>query len=131
MTLVLADYGLGEALLTVLAIFFTVIWIWVLITVIIDLFRDQELSGWWKAIWLFLLLFVPVITVLIYLIVRGNGMRERAIAEQREMQQATDTYIREAAGTSAADQIAKLSELKQSGAISDEEYQALKAQAIG
>ena len=131
MTFVPADFGLGEALLTVLAIFFTVIWIWVLITVIIDLFRDQELSGWWKAVWLFLLLFVPVLTVLIYLIVRGNGMRERAIAEQREMQKATDAYIREAAGTSPADQIAKLNELRQSGAITEEEYATLKARAIG
>jgi hypothetical protein len=131
MTLVLADYGLGEALLTVLAIFFMVIWIWILITVIIDLFRDHELSGWWKAVWLFFLIFVPVITVLIYLIARGNGMRERAIAEQRELQQATDAYIRETAGTSPADQIAKLNELRQSGAISEEEYQALKAKAIG
>ena len=131
MTLVLADYGLGEALLTVLAVFFMVIWIWILITVIIDLFRDHELSGWWKAVWVFFLIFVPVITVLIYLIARGNGMRDRAIAEQRELQKATDAYIREAAGTSPADQIAKLNDLRQSGAISEEEYQALKARAIG
>ena len=70
-----------------------------------------------------------MITVLIYLIARGNGMRDRAIAEQRELQKATDAYIREAAGTSPADQIAKLNDLRQSGAISEEEYQALKARA--
>ena len=129
--MVLADFGLGDALLTVLAIFFTVMWIWILITVIVDLFRDRELSGWWKAVWLFLLLFIPLITVLVYLIARGDGMRDRAIAEQREIQEATDTYIREAAGTSAADQIAKLNDLRQAGAITDEEFQSLKAKAMG
>ena len=129
--MVLADFGLGDALLTVLAIFFTVMWIWILITVIVDLFRDRELSGWWKAVWLFLLLFIPLITVLVYLIARGDGMRDRAIAEQREIQEATDAYIREAAGTSAADQIAKLNDLRQAGAITDEEFQSLKAKAMG
>lgn len=130
MTSVFAMFGLGDALLTVLAVFFTVIWIWVLITVLVDLFRDQELSGWLKAVWLFLLLFVPVVTVLIYLIARGGGMRDRALAEQRDLQKATDAYIRQAAGASPADEIAKLNELRQSGAISDEEFQSLKAKAI-
>ena len=98
MTPIFADYGLGEALLTVLSIFFIVIWIWILITVLIDLFRDHELSGWWKAVWVFFLVFLPVITVLIYLIVRGGGMRDRAIAEQKQMQEASEEYIRSVAG---------------------------------
>lgn len=127
---VLADYGLGEALLTVLAIFFMVIWIWILITVMVDLFRDRELSGWWKAVWVFALIFVPFLAVFIYLIARGNGMRERAIADQKEMKAATDAYIREAASASSADEIAKLHDLKQSGAISEAEFEALKAKAL-
>ena len=127
MTPILADYGLGEALLTVLSIFFIVIWIWILITVLIDLFRDHELSGWWKAVWVFFLVFLPVITVLIYLIVRGGGMRDRAIAEQKHMQQASDEYIRSVAGTSPVDQLHKLDELRARGAISQEEFERLKA----
>lgn len=130
MTPVLAEYQLGDALLTVLAIFFVVIWIWILITVMVDLFRDRELSGWWKAVWVFFLIFLPFLTVFIYLIARGNGMRDRAIEDQKEMKAATDAYIRETAGVSPADEIAKLSELKQSGAISEAEFEALKAKAL-
>ncbi len=130
MTPVLAEYQLGDALLTVLAIFFVVIWIWILITVMVDLFRDRELSGWWKAVWVFFLIFLPFLTVFIYLIARGNGMRDRAIEDQKEMKAATDAYIRETAGVSPADEIAKLSELKRSGAISEAEFEALKAKAL-
>src|SRR3954465_4579213 len=98
MTIPIADYTLGDALLTVLEIFFLVIWIWILITIMIDLFRDHELSGWWKAVWVFFLIFGPFITAFIYLIVRGKGMRERAIQQQAEMQKAQQSYIKEVAG---------------------------------
>jgi ABC-type multidrug transport system fused ATPase/permease subunit len=132
MPLTLASYDLGDALLTVLAIFFMVIWIWILITVMIDLFRDHELSGWWKAVWVFGLIFLPFLSVFIYLIARGGGMQKRAIAQQAELQEAMDAHIRQTAGSgSAADEIAKLDQLRQSGAISDAEYQSLKAKAIG
>lgn len=130
MTPIFADYGLGEALLTVLSIFFIVIWIWILITVLIDLFRDHELSGWWKAVWVFFLVFLPVITVLIYLIARGGGMRERAIAEQKQVQQATDEYIRSVSGSSPVDQLHRLDELRTRGAISQEEFDRLKARLL-
>ena len=131
MNATLATYDLGDALLTVLAIFFMVIWIWILITVMIDLFRDRELSGWWKAVWVFGFIFLPFLSVFIYLIARGNGMRDRAIEQHREMQQATDAYIRQTAGGgSAADEIAKLDELRKSGAIDDAEYQSLKAKVL-
>ncbi len=129
MTLVLADYDLGDALLTVLSIFFVVIWIWILITVLVDLFRDHELSGWLKAVWVFFLVFLPVITVLIYLIARGGGMRERAIAEQQQAQKATDEYIRSVA-TSPADELHKLHDLREKGAISADEYERLKAKVV-
>lgn len=130
MTPIFADYGLGEALLTVLSIFFIVIWIWILITVLIDLFRDHELSGWWKAVWVFFLVFLPIITVLIYLIARGGGMRERAIAEQKQMQEASEQYIRSVAGGSPVDELHKLDELKARGAISQEEFDRLKARIV-
>lgn len=130
MTPIFADYGLGEALLTVLSIFFIVIWIWILITVLIDLFRDHELSGWWKAVWVFFLVFLPIITVLIYLIARGSGMRERALAEQKQIQQASEEYIRSVAGSSPVDELHKLDELRARGSISQEEFDSLKARLL-
>ncbi len=130
MSPIFASYNLGDALLTVLSIFFVVIWIWVLITVLIDLFRDHELSGWWKAVWVFFLVFLPVITVLIYLIARGGGMRERAITEQRHMREASDEYIRSVAGSSPVDQLHRLDELRARGAISQDEFDRLKARVL-
>jgi membrane protein implicated in regulation of membrane protease activity len=127
---ILADYTLGDALLTVLAIFFIVIWIWILIAILVDLFRDHELSGWWKAVWVLFLVFVPVITVLIYLIARGSGMRERALAQQRELQQETDQYIRTVAASSPADELHKLADLRERGAISPDEYERMKAKLV-
>ncbi len=130
MTPIFADYGLGEALLTVLSIFFIVIWIWILITVLIDLFRDHELSGWWKAVWVFFLVFLPIITVLIYLIARGSGMRERALAEQKHMQEASEQYIRSVAGSSPVDELHRLNELRERGAITQAEFDSMKARLL-
>jgi ABC-type multidrug transport system fused ATPase/permease subunit len=129
MTLVLADYTFGEAFLTVLSIFVFAIWLWLLITIIIDLFRDQDLSGWWKAVWVFFLIFVPFLTVLIYLIARGGGMRDRTIAHQRELRQATDQYIRQAA-TTPADELQKLADLRDKGVISADEFERMKAKVV-
>jgi uncharacterized protein (DUF58 family) len=128
--MLIADYGLGEALLTTLAIFFLVIWIWVLITIISDLFRDHELSGGMKAVWLFALLFFPYITAFVYLIARGKGMRERAIRQQAEARQAAESYIRDVAGTSPVDELARLNDLRLQGAISQEEFDRLKAKLV-
>jgi hypothetical protein len=127
----IAEFGLGEALLTTLSIFFFVIWIWILITILSDLFSDHETSGWGKAVWVFFLVFVPFLTALIYLGVRGHGMRERAIARQKEAKQEFDDYVRDAAGTSPADELHKLSELKEKGAISDEEFEKMKGKIVG
>jgi Short C-terminal domain len=127
MPVVSADYGLGEALLTVLSIFFLVIFIWILIVILTDLFRDQELSGWAKAIWAFFLIVIPYLTAFIYLIARGKGMRERQIAEQAEAQKEAQAYIQRVAGTSPVDELHKLNDLKEKGAISQEEFDSMKA----
>ena len=126
----IADYGLGEALLTVLSIFFIVIWIWILITILSDLFSDHEVSGWGKAAWVFFLVFVPFLTALIYLGVRGSGMRERALARQAEAKQQFDAYVRETA-SSPVDELHKLSELHDKGTISDAEFERMKAKLVG
>ncbi len=133
MSLPLADYNLGDALITILGIFFLVIWIWILIVILSDLFRDHQLSGWWKAAWVFLLVFFPFITALIYLIARGGGMRERALSEQKEAKRHLDEYVRETAAGSGSqvDQLHKLAELKEKGAISEAEFNSMKAKLVG
>ena len=126
----LADINLGEALLLAFEIFFFVIWIWILITILSDLFRDHELSGWAKAVWVLFLVFIPFLTALIYLIARGEGMRERAIKAQAEAKQHMDAYIREQAHSSPADELHKLNDLKEKGAISSEEFDRAKAKLL-
>jgi ABC-type multidrug transport system fused ATPase/permease subunit len=130
--MVLAEFTLGDALLTTIAFFFLVMWIWLTIAIITDLLRDDETSGWAKAGWVLLLLILPYITTLIYLIARGGGMRERSIRAQAEAQKHMDTYIRQAAASSAspAEEIAKLADLKKDGTISETEYEDLKAKAL-
>ena len=128
--MVIADFTLGDAFLTVLEIFFFVIWFWILIVILSDLFRDHELSGWWKAVWVLFLVFVPFVTALVYLIVRGQGMRDRAVKEQAETRKHLDQYVRETAATSPVDELHKLADLKDRGAISDEEYERMKAKLV-
>jgi hypothetical protein len=128
--LFLADINLGEALLLTLEIFFFVVWIWILITILTDLFRDHELSGWAKAAWVLFLVFIPFITALIYLIARGEGMRDRTIKAQAEAKQHMDAYIREQAHSSPADELHKLNDLKEKGAISAEEFEKAKAKLL-
>ena len=95
------------------------IWIWILITILSDLFRDHELSGWAKAAWVLFLVFIPFLTALIYLIARGEGMRDRTIKAQADAKKHFDEYVREQAGAaSPADELHKLSELKDKGALS-------------
>ncbi|HKI66806.1 MAG TPA: SHOCT domain-containing protein [Solirubrobacterales bacterium] len=126
-----ADINLGEALLLALEIFFFVIWIWILITILTDLFRDHELSGWWKAVWVIFLVLIPFLTALVYLIARGNGMRDRTIKAQAEAKQHFDSYVREQAHSgSTADELDKLHALQAKGAISSEEYEKAKAKLL-
>ncbi|MFK4729712.1 SHOCT domain-containing protein [Agromyces mediolanus] len=107
-------------------------YLWAVIAIITDLFRDHKLNGWWKALWIIFLLFFPFVTALIYLIARGRGMAERAQKDAAQAQQATAEYIRQAAGTSAspADEIAKAKALLDSGTITQQEYDLLKAKAL-
>jgi phospholipase D-like protein/putative oligomerization/nucleic acid binding protein len=126
----LADISFGELLLIVVEIFFFVIWIWILFTIITDLFRDHEMSGWGKAVWIFFLIFIPFLTALIYLIARGSGMRDRTIKAQADAKKHFDEYVRETAHTSPADELHKLQELKEKGALTDDEFQQAKSKLL-
>jgi len=113
-----------------LSIFVFVAYLWALFAIITDLFRDRKLNGWWKALWIVLLLFIPLITALVYIIARGNGMAERAQREAKEYQQSADDYIKQVAGTTPADEIAKAKALLDSGAITQADFDSLKAKAL-
>lgn len=130
--MLIADYSFGEGLLTVLSVFVFVAWIMVLFTIISDLFRDHEMSGLMKAVWVFFLVFLPFLTGLIYLIARGNGMRDRALASQNEAKADFDAYVRQAAGSSSdVDELARLSELHDKGKLTDAEFASMKAKLVG
>jgi Phospholipase_D-nuclease N-terminal/Short C-terminal domain len=130
LSLPIAEISFGELLLLTLEIFFFVIWIWILITIISDLFRDHEISGWSKAAWVFFLVFIPFLTALIYLIARGSGMRDRTIKAQAEAKAHFDEYVREQAHSTPADELHKLNELKEKGALSAEEFDKAKAKLL-
>jgi hypothetical protein len=127
----LADISFGEILLVALEIFFFVVWIWILITILSDLFRDHEISGWAKAAWVLFLVFIPFLTALIYLIARGEGMRDRTIKAQADAKKHFDEYVRtQAHSGSPADELHKLAELKDKGALSQQEFDQAKAKLL-
>jgi len=109
-------------------VFFT--YLMALFAVIGDLFRDHKLSGWWKAVWIIFLIFVPFLTLLVYLIARGKGMAERGAAQAREYKAAQDQYIKSVASVSPSEEIAKAKSLLDSDAITQAEFDAIKAKAL-
>ena len=104
--------------------------LWALFMVIGDLFRDHELSGWWKAVWIVLLVFIPFLTVLAYMIARGKGMAERSMAQARQSQAETDAYIRQVAAASPTEEIAKAKALMDAGTITPEEFNRIKSKVV-
>ena len=105
--------------------------IWIFITVIVDVFRDHTLNGWAKALWVIFLVLLPFLAAFIYLIARGRSMSERGAARSREATAETTDYIRSVAGTnSAASEIESAKRLLDSGAVTQAEYEALKANAL-
>ena len=129
-----ADYPFLDIFWTMLVFFMWVIWFWILITVMIDIFRRRDASGWTKALWVAFVVFLPYLGVFIYLIVQGKGMAERRSEDFAASQAAFDERVRSAAGTSGganpADQIHKAKELLDSGAIDQAEFDQLKRKAL-
>jgi hypothetical protein len=126
---VASDYPFLDVFWTMIIFFLWVIWIWFLIYILSDVFRRHDTSGWAKAAWVFFIIFLPVVGALTYLIVNGQGMAERNVKEVQTAQKQTDEYIRSVAGGPAGE-IEKAKQLLDSGAISNEEYAALKARAL-
>ena len=110
--------------------FLFIAYLMVLFNIIADLFRDRTVGGGMKAVWIICLIFFPFITALIYLITRGKSMADRQVAEVQEAQAAMDQHIRSVAGTSPTDQIAQAKGLLDSGAITQQEFDAIKAKAL-
>ncbi len=125
------SYPLLSVFWSILWFFLFFLWIWLLIIIFADIFRSRDLSGWAKALWVIFVIIIPLLGVLIYLIARGGKMHERAELQAQQAQKEFDTYVRDTAGTSsAADQLAKLAQLKDQGVLSDEEFQAEKAKIL-
>jgi hypothetical protein len=124
-----ADYPFIDVFWSMIIFFFWVIWIWIVITVLMDVFRRHDIGGFMKALWVIFVVILPWLGVLIYLIVEHNGMRERSVKDVEAQQSAFDERVRQASGGSAAE-IAKAKELLDSGAITQPEFESLKAKAL-
>lgn len=129
------DYPVLGAFWTVMWIFLWVLWLVLLFRIIGDIFRDDTLSGWGKTGWLIFVVVLPFLGVFVYVLARGKGMGERERRHARAQQQALDDYIRETAGGAAApgneaEQLAKLSEIRAKGDISDAEFQRAKEKIL-
>ena len=116
---------------SMLYFFLWVIWFWILITVFIDIFRSPDLGGFAKAMWFLFVLFIPLIGVLVYLIASGGKMHEHAVRQARQQDREFRAYVQDAAGSqSSADQLAKLADLRERGAISADEFAREKAKVL-
>ena len=115
---------------TAFLVFAFVAYLFAVFTIIVDLFRDKTVSGWMKAVWLIFLILIPVFTALVYLIARGGGMAQRQALDAEQLKAAQDDYIRSVAQTSPADQVAQAKQLLESGAITQKEFDSLKAKAL-
>ncbi len=126
------DFSFLELIWTIIVIYALFVVIMILFSIVTDLFRDHELSGWAKAGWLILLIVFPLLGILLYVIVRHKGMLERSAAHQRAAKAEFDSYVKDTAGTGGpAQEIASAKSLLDSGAITQDEFDALKAKALG
>ncbi len=116
---------------TMFIFFMWVIWIWLLITVFIDVLRDKELNGFAKAAWVLFVVVLPLLGVLVYLIARGDSMHERQVQQVVKQQQMAEQYIRDVSGGGTADELEKLGRLHRDGVLTDDEFASQKAKVLG
>jgi Short C-terminal domain/Phospholipase_D-nuclease N-terminal len=126
----LATFGTGQVFWSMLWFFLFFIWIWLLIVVFADIFRSHDLSGWAKALWTILVIFLPYLGVFVYLIARGGKMEGRAVQRSQYQYPPLSQYVENAKSSGAADEIAQLVDLRNKGVISEEEFQQAKAKAL-
>lgn len=131
--MVVAEVGLGDLIWTTIWVFFLVMFIWLFIAIVSDLFRDHELSGVAKAAWVVALVIFPLVGALVYLIVRGGGMAHRQQVQVQAAQRQFDDYVRQTAstGTGPVSDLDRLAGLRASGAITEDEYATMKARVTG
>ncbi|HEY5187307.1 MAG TPA: SHOCT domain-containing protein [Actinomycetes bacterium] len=129
----LATWQVGQVFFSMLWFFLFFVWIWLLITIFADIFRSPDLGGWAKALWTIFVIVLPLLGVLVYLIARGHKMQEHAVQQAQANEAAARQYVQSVAGstTSAADEIARLADLRDKGVLTEEEFQAAKAKALG
>ena len=130
MSVLAAEWGTGQVFWSMLWFFLFFIWIWLLIMVFADIFRSHDMGGVAKFLWVLFVILVPYLGVFVYLIARGHKMGEHAAQDAARQEAASRQYIQSVTASSTADQIAKLADLKASGAISEAEYAQLKAKAL-
>lgn len=119
-----------ESIWLVFVIFLFMTYLMLLFSIIVDIVRNKDTSGVMKAVWFILLFFFPFVSALVYLIVNGDGMAKRSIKEQVDAKDSFDSYVRQVSGGGAASELAKASELLSSGAITQAEFDALKAKIL-
>ena len=126
----LATFQLGEVLWTMLVFFGFIVWFWLLIIIFGDIFRSHDMGGFAKALWIIFVIFLPFLGILVYLIARGGSMQERQIEAAKQADAQFREYVQQSAGTSAADQLAKLGALHDKGQLTDAEFAAEKAKVL-
>ncbi len=130
--MIAADYPFLEVLWTMFVFFAFIIWFWILITIFADIFRRKDTSGFSKVLWIIFVIILPFLGVFIYLIANHDGMTERNIAQAQKQQEQMDAYVKSVAGSGgAAAEIERAKGLLDSGAITQAEFDSIKAKALG
>jgi ABC-type multidrug transport system fused ATPase/permease subunit len=127
------DYPLLNLFWTMLWLFVWILWIFLLVRIILDIFRSDDLGGWSKALWVIFIIILPFIGVLVYLIARGSGMQKRDVRDARAADQEMRSYIRSAAAetpASTAEELSKLASLRDQGVLSQAEFDTQKAKLL-
>ena len=125
------DYPLLNIFWTMLILFLWIAWIWILFTIIVDLFRRDDIGGLAKAVWLIFVIVVPLLGVLVYVLAEGDKMTSRRVTEQHVAQQPFDQYVRQTASSAGASaEIEKAKQLLDTGAITAEEFEQIKRKAL-